>query len=292
MIYICTVHYKTDKWIKPQLVFLEKYLQTEFKVLACLSTPAPQKQFHFEISYEPDSPENQNHAGKLNYLARVAALEAKPDDILLFLDGDAFPIQPISAFLKEKLAMYDLVAVQRRENNGDIQPHPCFCATTFATWEQIQGDWSPGPAWNNKFGFAVTDVGGTLLANIEKAGGRWYPMLRTNRNNLHPLWFGIYEDRIYHHGAGYREPISRVDLNMMVPTEFTRTADYMFNQNLQKRVFRRIKSDPNFYRRFLSEPTWWDKVKQAVFWKSIRIFHQIKMLLIPDGTSGKNAAGD
>ena len=40
----------------------------------------------------------------------------------------------------------------------------------------------------------------------------WYPMLRSNRRDLHPLWFGLYEDLIYHHGAGFRPPVSRADL--------------------------------------------------------------------------------
>ncbi len=276
MIYICTVHYRTEKWIKPQLYFLEKNLTTVPRILACVPKFRSRKQFYFEASYEPTSRGSQNHADKLNYLANVAELEAKPDDILLFLDGDAFPIQPIESFLKEKLAKYEFVAVQRRENNGDVQPHPCFCATTVETWKQIQGDWSPGPTWNNRLGFAVTDTGGALLASIEKKGATWYPMLRTNRNNLHPLWFGIYEDLIYHHGAGYRNPISRVDVNTMTESEFTRTADYIFNRNLHKFIFRKIKSDPNFYRRFLFEPTWFDKIEQGISWQFIRILQKIK----------------
>jgi hypothetical protein len=58
----------------------------------------------------------------------------------------------------------------------------------------------------------VTDVGGNLLGALEERGVEWEPILRTNRRNLHPLWFGVYGDLVYHHGGGFRRrPISRVD---------------------------------------------------------------------------------
>ena len=38
----------------------------------------------------------------------------------------------------------------------------------------------------------------------------WYPLNRTNKIDLHPLFFGIYENMIYHHWGGSRNRISRI----------------------------------------------------------------------------------
>ena len=130
---------------------------------------------------------------------------ADPDDMLVFIDGDAFPIAPMVPFLREQLDSYPLVAVRRDENNGDPQPHPSFCATTARFWLELPGDWRRGYKWKNRQGSRVTDVGGNMLGLLEEKGIDWYPLLRTNKVNPHPLQFGVYGDLIYHHGGGFRK---------------------------------------------------------------------------------------
>ena len=104
--------------------------------------------------------------------------------------------------------MSRLVAVQRYENNGDIQPHPCFCVTTIGFWRQIGGDWHAGETWLDRDDNEVTDVGGNLLAILKERDIHWLPLRRVNRVNPHPLLFGLYGDDdgpiVYHHGAGFR----------------------------------------------------------------------------------------
>ena len=154
------------------------------------------------------------HASKLNILADLIYFDSnQDDDLIIFLDGDAFPIGDIIGFARQKLRKYPLVAVQRLDNNGDRQPHPCFCVTTIGFWKRIGGDWNQGYEWEDAEGNPMTDVGGNLLGILQREGIEWYPMHRSNRINLHPLWFGIYEGLIYHHGAAFRHPISRIDLH-------------------------------------------------------------------------------
>jgi hypothetical protein len=40
---------------------------------------------------------------------------------------------------------------------------------------------------------------------------KYYPIERSNKINLHPLYFGVYGDMIYHHWAGSRKMITRPD---------------------------------------------------------------------------------
>jgi hypothetical protein len=111
------------------------------------------------------------------------------------------------------LRSYPLAAVRRDENLGDPQPHPSFCITTVDTWRTLKGDWRDGGTWIDPFGQENTDVGGTLLHQLDDAGIEWLPLLRTNTRNPHPVWFGVYDHRIYHHGAGFRTRRSRVDVH-------------------------------------------------------------------------------
>ena len=55
----------------------------------------------------------------------------------------------------------------------------------------------------------LSDVGGNLLGICKRSMEPWTPILRSNHVNLHPLWFALYGGIVYHHGAGFRDPMSR-----------------------------------------------------------------------------------
>jgi hypothetical protein len=211
MLHIATVHWQNEDWIDIQLERLRRHVSAPYRVYAFLNgVPEANRAKFFHASSEPI----REHAVKLNRLADIICPAAKDDgDLIMFLDGDAFPIANLMPLLSEKLATHPLVAVQRLENNGDLQPHPCFCATTVGFWKEIGGDWSEGFTWPDRAGNPVTDVGGNLLGILKRREIEWAPLLRSNRTNLHPLWFGVYGNVIYHHGAGFRrDKLSRVDL--------------------------------------------------------------------------------
>ncbi len=211
MIHIATVHWLDDLWVDIQLSYFEKYLPVgEFRVYSFLNgiDPAPYKDRIFSIRTDPI----QAHVTKLNLLAKEICTEAHADDVIYFIDGDAFPVGDVHSFVTEKLEKFPLVAVQRLENEGDPQPHPSFCATTVRFWKQIAGDWGQGPSWDTATGGRRTDVGALLWEKLKMSGIEWWPMLRSNATELHPLWFGVYQDLIYHHGAAFRTPYCRVDI--------------------------------------------------------------------------------
>ncbi len=145
-----------------------------------------------------------SHAGKLNHLAMEISEVAEDDDRLMFLDGDAFPIADPLPLIEDGLGRAPLLAVRRAENAEEPQPHPCFCVTTVGAWRRLRGDWTAGPTWPGAHGRPITDVGGNLLRRLELTQTPWVEILRTNRNNLDSLYFAIYGDAIYHHGAGFR----------------------------------------------------------------------------------------
>lgn len=273
MLHIATVHWMDDSWVDIQLKYLNHCISIPFKVYAFTSGLSEE---HRSKYFYSSSEMIQLHPVKLNLLADIATMNSNdPNDLLMFIDGDAFPIGDIVRYIYEKLEKAPLIAIQRRENLGDIQPHPSFCVTTVQFWKTIRGDWKKGYRWINDKGKSVTDVGGNLLGILEQNHIAWHPMLRSNRRELHPLWFGVYEDLVYHHGAGFRAPVSRLDISKFgrtrrfyqklykklpgsiqsaVPPNWHPLAKAgKMNESLCREVYDLIRSDFHFYRTFTRE---------------------------------------
>ena len=212
MIHFITVHFHSTEWIDIQLRQLERHTQADYKTWACLNGIAQNDHAKFDRVFDLEG----EHPEKLNELARHVIAEAAPDDLLVFIDGDAFPIADWVPRITELMKRYRLVAVRRDENLGDYQPHPCFCVTTASLWQEIEGDWSRGGRpWINAAGLARQDAGGKVLTKLEDRRIEWYPLLRTNKTDLHPVMFAVYDDLVYHHGCGFR-PASTVLDNYLV----------------------------------------------------------------------------
>jgi len=209
MIHVATVHWQDDTWVDIQLKYFHRYLATHpYRIYAFLNGIDPGK-YSDRIHYIRTDP-IVAHAEKLNLLADYICSMVSPEDVIYFIDGDAFPVGDIGDFTNSKLQDYPLLAIQRPENGGDPQPHPSFCATTVKFWKEIGGDWRGGPQWKTITGECRSDVGGKLWGTLNEKQIKWHAMLRSNKIDLHPLWFGVYTDLIYHHGAGFRSSPSSV----------------------------------------------------------------------------------
>lgn len=268
MIHVATVHFASARWIDPQLAYLRRHLHEPYRVWANLEQVPGDHDHKVDVVVPAAGP----HAGKLNLLAAEIGAVAGPDDLIMFLDGDAFPVDDPMPVVRAGLADGALVAIRRDENGHDPQPHPSFCVVSVASWEALGGDWSPGHCWPGDREEPVTDVGGNLLAALERTKTRWTPLLRSNRVNPHPLWFGVYGRIVYHHGAGFRDAVGRADMtgrprplaggSLPVVGAAVRRADasrwYRWRARtvaagraLDDDVYGRLVSDPEFYRALL-----------------------------------------
>ena len=202
MIYVLTVHWESAFWIPIQHKYLARFMKNPYKTFAFLNGIDRDYSKFFQYSCFENI---TDHPTKLNLLAEMVLLFAEDEDFLFFLDGDAFPINDVDDRFMSIVREKKLAAVQRFENNGDIQPHPSFCATTVGFWREVQGTWHKGFCWKNHQGEMVTDTGGNLLKILQDHHIDWYKMRRSNKKNLHPLAFAIYDDLIYHHTIGFRK---------------------------------------------------------------------------------------
>lgn len=201
VLHIATVHHRSPRWIKIQHDHLRRHISVPFQTWTSLQGIEDSYAKYFDRVIDQAG----GHAGKLNNLAVEITHEADDGDLLMFLDGDAFPIADPMPLVLDGLAKAPLVAVRRAENLEDRQPHPCFCVTTVGTWRTLPGDWAMGHRWTAPDGRRPTDVGGNLLRVLELTDTPWVEILRSNRELLDPLFFAIYGDIIYHHGAGFRK---------------------------------------------------------------------------------------
>jgi hypothetical protein len=267
MIHIATVHWNSDRWIDIQLRHLAANLHSPHRVYASLVGVASEQGERFFLA---NVEEGGRHHENLNALAARVLDEAAPEDLLVFMDGDAFPIADLDGALPALLERHPLAAVRRDENLQDPQPHPSFCVTTAGFWHEIGGDWSPGYQWRNARGDAISDVGGNLLGVLRERGIEWRPLLRTNARELHPILFGVYGDLVYHHGAGFRGHSfsRREEVDVLREVERAggnrrdRTGRYLElkreqsrrNQELATTVLERIEADPDFATKLFLAP--------------------------------------
>ena len=213
MIHIATLHHRDESWIDVQLRQLQRHTSEEYRVYACLDGADRRHFARFHHAVERDEP----IVPELAYLYGVITEQADPDDMLVVMHGDSFPIAEWVGPVREMLAAKPLAGVRRDENLGEPHPHWVFTATTPRFWNELGVDWSRGPTWVGTNGEAVTDLGANLWRALEDRGIDWEPILRTNAVDLHPLWFGVYGDMIYHHGAAFRKPLSRIDADAAPP---------------------------------------------------------------------------
>lgn len=152
----------------------------------------------------------KDHATKLNLLSEIICSKAKADDIIMLLDGDAFPCDFIEYDFLKIVDDNIFGAIQQVECFDEPIPHPSFFIARVDSYLKHKFDWTPGPHWDTEQG-KFTDVGARIWDYALKNNYFWSPLKRTNKHNIHPLWFGVYENKIYHHGAGFRNPISKID---------------------------------------------------------------------------------
>ena len=264
MIYIITNHHETLKWLPIQSDYLNKNTTAEYHVV-CGTTdikdsPPPLDNYAFDILENVPN----NHADKLNYLFNLVDNDQNfsEEDLLVFLDPDAFPIvEGWDQELHKHIVQggVPLIAVSREENPEPLltedqkpYPHPCFLATTLKFWKENNLSWELDPSQG-------ASTAGVLLKKwLDKNNITWAKLLRTNCFNLHPLNFAVYGNMIYHHGSGNRPVYDSIDVwsrpelskKYGVSLDLYHPELLEFNQKLSDLVFNYIKNDKGFIRMY------------------------------------------
>lgn len=184
------------EWFHHQKRFLDK-TTTNYVHAVCLNNVSDHPNAIIIDTHTSNAEGDEQHLRSLNIACEYARKNRQLYRGFLILDSDCFPICDWEYEVFKKSLKFGICAIVRPEN-FDIFPHPSAIFTTnpdllhFAKKKSI-----------NLLGNEVSD-------NICTAE-RFFPMLRTNVVNVHPVGAGIYFDRFYHHCAGSREFYTRSD---------------------------------------------------------------------------------
>lgn len=202
-VHVATAHFRSPRWIEIQVEHLRRNVQQPLVIWGSIQGIGASHARHFDRVIEHVG--SVTHPEKLNHMALEISSVASEQDIVMFLDGDAFPIADLEPLLREGLRNAPLVAVRRAEHAEEPHPHPCFCVTTVGFWRTLPGDWCKGHTWIDADGTRASGVGANLLRALELSGTPWLELHRSNGTEPHPALFAVYGGVVYHHGAAFRD---------------------------------------------------------------------------------------
>lgn len=147
-------------------------------------------------------------------------------EYFLLLDSDCFPIVDWTDKLIKSMKHYNVAAPIRCENL-DFFAHPC---AFFLTRKAL-----------NDVHFLLANFNGYLEDYQETASNvkSFFPLVRSNRLNYHPILFGVYWNMFYHHGAGSRRLNFRTTENGYYDKEEV--------VELEKNMFNQLVKNPEMF---------------------------------------------
>lgn len=202
MIHVATIHHRDDRFVDLQAAALDRHLDEPYQVHTIAD------QVEVPADWQIVTTRHTTHGPRLDVLAHHILDQADDDDLIVFLDGDAWPVANPIPTIRRAATDGWLLAVRRDEGSGAGWPHPSFCATTVHRWRRLRASWRP-TMWPDRTVQHRFDVGVGVLRRL--VGRRWTPLLRSNTVNPHPLFFAVYGHLVYHHGAGFRRPFTSRD---------------------------------------------------------------------------------
>ena len=193
-------HIRSDIWYQLQIKYL-RYTTMNFDHVVYLNGT---DDFYSDSQVLKVDPTNQispqhGHVRGLNFIIEYFNSHLEYDALLL-LDSDSFPIQQgWHDKLLRSMDRFNTAAVVRSENL-DTFAHPCvFFVKRPAAFQLKFGNFSQQNFMGHKFNDTSSNT------------KDFYPLLRTNKLNHHPILYGIYWHCFYHHGAGSRDLLFRRD---------------------------------------------------------------------------------
>jgi hypothetical protein len=214
MIHILTVHWASEHWIDIQTRAFARHIKQDYRTYTRLGNMSEgeyeRNSFKFDVCLQGKVGEVSHQSDAFKLLIPIVKEAMEDGDTIMVFDSDAFPVEDIDEWALGKLKEYPFVGLEEPNHEWDQNhkiPHCAFwCFPAEYLNEGIdypmsrkmtsaQGNW----------------LGGVVQWLKDNDKFNYYPVQRSNVVNYHPLYFGLYEDKIYHHWAGSRDMITRPD---------------------------------------------------------------------------------
>lgn len=158
------------------------------------------------------------------------------------LDMDSWPIfKGWDSHYAQYLSPGTPVIAMQRVETGDRYPNPAFIMFDRGFWRAGQSSFA---FHNPRFKYAAAGLyqarpqtGLGILAELRLGRKMFLPLLRTNQWNPHPVMCGVYDQKVFHFGAGSRQPTFSTDVDDydLIDTDISRA--YVGHVNAAKREF-------------------------------------------------------
>ena len=259
MIHIYTLHFKNDYWVDLQVESFKKHIKVPYKSYAIFShmtSDVYEKRKDYYDYFEVREKGRHIHKGG-NYhptdgnrhIFPVIKQNLKPEDIVIRIDSDAFFIDDITDEFVNKVQDKKFIAIHEPQHEWDLNyraPHPAFYA--------FRGEYL-----NQRLDLAMGEMSedghsnwwGLLIKWFKESNVDWYALERSNKINLHSLYFGIYDDLVYHHYAGSRDRITRVDRKKAKELNVELTEIMDENHLIDKDVREQLSQQPESFIEYL-----------------------------------------
>lgn len=213
MIHVLTLHYGTTAWVDIQRRHIEKFTERDdyavwfAKYKAKIDQSILPKDWSI-IDLDSSYVGKNEHYLQMNWIYQHVKNNINDDDIVVFMDSDAFPCsREWAPYLNTVLEKEDSVVVLHMyENRGTQHPdayHPypdlCFFACKKKTIEKYKLEWQLNGKPNPGFHMKDLIIKNNLLV---------YELKRSNIFDAHKVMFGVYGEIIYHQAAGSRAGIN------------------------------------------------------------------------------------
>ncbi len=183
------------KWLDLQLDYFKKTTE-DFDHVVRLTKPS---ETFSQITNVVVS-KHQDHYSGLRKLLELFKKNQDYYDHFLFIDSDAFPVRKNWLdILTEKMTNHEVATAIRFENlEQRLHASVLFCKKSAINQLDFPIIKKPIP---DLLGRNDNDV---IISPYEFARKLVFPLVRSNKTELHPLLCGVYYDMFYHHGCGSR----------------------------------------------------------------------------------------
>ena len=237
MIHIYTLHFKDDYWVDLQIKSFKKYIKVPYKSYAIFSHMNQEmydrRKDDFDYFEVREKGRHIHKGGNYHptdgnrHIFPVIKQNLEAGDIVIRIDSDAFFVDDVNEKFVDKVINKKFLAMYEPEHEWDlnyIAPHPAFYA--FRGEYLNQG---LDAAMSEMVEDGHSNWWGLLMNWYKENKIDWYPLKRSNQINLHPIYFGIYDNLVYHHFAGSRDKVTRVDRKKA--QEFNMNLDDIVEEN-------------------------------------------------------------
>jgi hypothetical protein len=208
----------------------------------------------------PKKPLNEGwtHGIYLDYMfLNFVKKNSNDDDLVIFIDADAFPINDWDVICRKKLKSVDFISMGDRFYGPKVPhlgPKPCLFITTVGWWDKNKFSWRSSEI-NDEMGTQLVHIFNKYKFNLLNVSNKW---------KINDYLYLCYGNLFYHHGQSQFKPESdmrdgqkderRWMMDEEIAKKYNLDRDRIFYMqgSLSRSIYKLIQDDCEIFMRYLN----------------------------------------